>query len=893
MDINIQSPHLLWLLLGNLFFIWIPIGLKKKKSYFYIGLRIIVFSLLIIGLSGIDISSDAKETHTIILVDRSDSMMLRSEQVKTYVNDQLSKKPDSDYVEIIAFGEEAAIEQLMSQTLSAYEERVIIDRRGTNLEEALTFAMNRFDHEKNKRLVLVSDFEETSGDVLEMLLKKSELVIEYKHYIPKLLESSDSQITSVKIPGRVSRGEQFPVAVSIYSNNKSPALLTIFSDDELVVQKEVVLEKGMQRFVFEDTFNTTGNHQYVARIQASSDTIDANNQWHNIVEVEGPPKLLIIDPKNEASLFEQVLSQQGIITTRVVQSMIDYKLEALSDYDGVVLVNASIETLSSNFLTALDLYVKELGGGLLTVGGGESYAVGGYEETILEKMLPVNMALKIEGEGYDLAMMTVIDKSGSMDSSDNGPSKMQMAKEAVIRVAKTLSAKDQLGLIAFDGQPYEVFPLMEVSDMDKIAKAVAGVKADGGTSILPALKEGLQTLNKSTLKGKHLLLVSDGQGEQRGFEALIAEYEGITISTIAIGADADSRTMKRIAESGNGRFYQVTDYKKIPEIFTKETRLAMDEFIKEGLFVPERTSRHPIVADIIQLPIIYGYVGTTAKAQSELILSIEEEPLLAIWQYGLGKSMAWTSDVSNWTRAYYEHEQGIQLLTDLPAVIFSNQAFNAIELDTTVSNNRLAINGYQSEERVLEVAIITAEGETETIEMTQFSDGYFDGSVHVPDEGFVFLRIRDAVTDELLLQKPVSINYSKEYDQVNKKTIVKDYEQLLDSVEVDRGESVFTEINHQTPSKKSIETLLIIVALLLFILDVAFRKLRFDPIQRIIDKNKRRALNSEKTKPVQSIADNNKTVQSKSSEENQKNHEIKDETVIDTGRLLSKKRKRD
>ncbi len=893
MAINIQTPLLLWLLLGNLLFLWIPKVLKKKKSIYHVGLRMLVFSLIIVGLSGIELATDARAIHTVILVDRSDSMISSNEQVKTYIDSQLEKTTPLDYVEIIAFGEDVGIEQLMSQTLSSYEERVIIDKRGTNLENAVNFAINRFDHEKNKRLLLISDFEETSGDLLEALLNEQEMVIEYKHFIPERIKLVDSQLAIVEMPKRVSVHEKFPVAVSVYSNSDTPATLTIFSNDEIIVQKNISLEKGMQRFVFEDAIETTGKFQYVARIEAMNDTISANNQWNSIIEVEGPPQLLVIDPNNEGENFELILSKQGIVTTRLVQNVVDYDLEKISSYDGVVLINTSIEKLSNDFLKALELYVKELGGGILTIGGSESFAVGGYEETILEELLPLNMALKVEGERYDLAMMTVIDKSGSMSSGDDGPSKMQMAKEAIIRVAKTLSPKDQLGLIAFDGQPYEVFPLIEVSNIDQIATLVAGVKADGGTSILPALQKGLESLNKSNLKGKHLLLVSDGQGEQSGFEALIAQYENITISTIAIGSDSDIQTMKRIAESGKGRFYEVKDYKKIPEIFTKETRLAMDEFIKEGLFVPERNSKHKIVEDIIQLPIIYGYVGTTAKPQSQLILSVDDEPLLSIWQYGLGKSMAWTSDVSTWTRAYYESEKGIQLLTDLPAAIFSTQEFKSVQIDTSVHNNTLFVSGYQENDRQLSVDILSPTGESNSVELTQFSDGNFDGTVHVPDEGFIFLRVKDRVTDSLLLQTPVSINYSKEYDRVNKRSIIKDYKALVGSEEVMEGTLLFTDIINQTRSKKSIDTLLIVIALLLFIIDVGSRKLRFDPIQRIMNNKKR--LKDESTKSSQKI-DGKIIEQSYAVKSTEGKQSVKEETsdkVIDTGRLLSKKRKRE
>lgn len=884
MGISFETPVLLWLLIGNIFFLWLPYKLGRQQNKFYTGVRILVYSLLVLGVSGVSFVTEAKESHTIILMDQSDSMATYETEISDFINKSLSEKKDKDYVEIISFGDNYGIEQIMTNKEVLYKTQSIIDKRGTDLQEAFTFAMNRLDDEKNKRIFLISDFKETSGDLITELLKESDTTIEYKHYQPEKKVVTDAQIVSVEMPVNVRQGERFSVAVSVYSNESTSGTLTIYNEDQLALEKEVTLKPGIQRFVFEDQLASTGAHKYIAYLDATEDEVIENNKWHNIVQVEGPPKLLVIDPKNEGAAYKALLLQQGFQLSYFNQPSADYSLEALAAYDGVVLVNVSIEEVSINFLEALELYVKELGGGLLAVGGGESYAVGGYENTILEEILPVNMALKVDGERYDLAMMVVVDKSGSMMDSDRGPSRIKMAKEAVMRVTQTLSGKDQLGVTAFDSQPYEVLPLTPVTEMDSISKKVAGIKADGGTSILPALEQGLTKLQESSHQGKHLLLVSDGQGEQRGFEALIKKYPDITISTIAIGEGADAATMERIANYGKGRFYQVLDYRKIPEIFTKETRLAMDEYIKEGSFVPKKTSYHPIVKDVVQLPLVYGYVSTSIKPQADLLLSVEEEPLLTTWQYGLGKTMAWASDVNSWTQLYFQMPQGVQLLTDMPGEILSSQSFDKMKLDTSVVNNQLRLNGMIQEEAVYDFSVLTGDGETYDVDVDQYSDGYFEGALEIPEEGFLSLRVLDEENNQLVNQLPIAVNYSKEYDKTYERTIIEDYSRILDSKALTSPSELFSEIEENTSSTKNYGDWFVIIGLILFVVDIGVRKLRFDPIQRIMMKKQSQSIEKEVTQKPQVKETEKKTPEKVDDEEDE---------VIDIGRLLSNKRKRE
>src|SRR5262249_57227992 len=113
---------------------------------------------------------------------------------------------------------------------------------------------------------------------------------------------------------------------------------------------------------------------------------------------------------------------------------------------------------------ALQAYVRALGRGLVMIGGPEWYGAGGYTKTPIEETLPVDMGVRDRQKEPDIALVVVIDKSGSMDACHcnsfnggqggggqlQGVRKVDIGKEAILRAAAALSARDELGVVAFD-----------------------------------------------------------------------------------------------------------------------------------------------------------------------------------------------------------------------------------------------------------------------------------------------------------------------------------------------------------------------------------------------------------------------------------------------------------
>jgi uncharacterized protein YegL len=307
-------------------------------------------------------------------------------------------------------------------------------------------------------------------------------------------------------------------------------------------------------------------------------------------------------------------------------------------------------------MRALAEHVEKYAGGLIMIGGTGSFGPGGYASTPVEKALPVEMALKNREKKPGLALVLVLDKSGSMGLEQRKISKLDMAKDAILRLTDMLAQGDALGIIAFDKSPREILPLSNRIDRASINGSLRKIAAGGGTSILPAMEMAYQWLNSSSAEKKHILLLSDGQADQSERKPLTERVAGssVSLSTVGIGADVDRALLQKLADSARGRAYFSDTGMDLPEIFKREGMLLSGKWIVERRFKPRKIAEHEIVQNLSgdELPEMTGYIAVTPKKLSEtLVVSDNQDPILTCWRYGLGKALVFTSDFSSsWTK---------------------------------------------------------------------------------------------------------------------------------------------------------------------------------------------------------------------------------------------------
>ena len=409
---------------------------------------------------------------------------------------------------------------------------------------------------------------------------------------------------------------------------------------------------GKNVYTYRQSLEQSGIHVYQAALDVEGDTIEENNRAVGTLVVRGRPQVLLAEKdRNQAQALAAALRSQHVDVTVVEADKIPKDMAGLQKYDGLILSNVSSLKMTKKQMENIRDYVREQGGGLMMLGGEESFGLGGYYRTPIEEALPVTMEVKQKIEIPSLAVVLSIDRSGSMAmTTDEKVTKLDIAKEAAHLVVDLLDERNEVGVMSWDTEFIWDAPLQPARDKQGIHQAISTIKAGGGTDGYPALKEAYQVLFDRPALLKHVIFLSDGQMTRGDFSGLLRRMakDKITVSTVAIGKDADVPLMVDVAKWGRGRFYYTEDDSTIPRIFTLETQLASKASLVEQPFKATVASpAHEAIQEIDwkEAPPLGGYVATSMKSNADLVLMThQEDPLLATWRYGLGRSVAFTSD---------------------------------------------------------------------------------------------------------------------------------------------------------------------------------------------------------------------------------------------------------
>ncbi|NLC67913.1 MAG: VWA domain-containing protein, partial [Clostridiaceae bacterium] len=664
MALQFENPWLILLILPAAVFIYYTakkmIKMASWKKTAILSLRSMVFLIIILLLSGFNISRTADTATTLFLLDSSDSVT-QKEEGEGFIREAIKHMKRTDRAGVINFGENTAIELLPGKNPQFTNIQTKINSSFTNIENALVTAQSVMPWDHRKRVVIITDGRENVGSALAQArqMKSKGYIIDVYPVSPDI--GDEVQLENLIIPDSVHLNEQFEIVVDIKSNVNTPAVLQLYSDRLLTGQKQVMLNKGDNRFVFTGKAAGGGMVTYRVEVFADSDTLLQNNTLSSYTFVKDIPRVLVVEETAKAGDLLAAILKDDMELTVVNARQVPAELPELLKYDAFVLVNVSAGSLGDNFLKNLETAVSHQGKGLLVTGGDNSYAPGGYYNTALERILPVNMDIKPKEEDPNLALMLVIDKSGSMASGEYGISKMELAVEAAIRATEVLDEDDIIGVIAFDSAYKWVVEPRKLDNLKAIQDAIGTIRAGGGTQILPPLAAAYEAIKELDTGLKHIILLTDGQAEKAGYEPVIEglRENGITLSTVAVGRGADLLLMQVLAYAGGGRYYETDEFTDIPKIFAKEVFLAGKKYLVNRTFMPRFSGYSEILKGIETVPMLDGYVVTMPKAAANIIFtSDEDEPVLAAWQYGLGRTVAWTPDVQGiWTHDWMSWDE--------------------------------------------------------------------------------------------------------------------------------------------------------------------------------------------------------------------------------------------
>jgi uncharacterized membrane protein len=405
----------------------------------------------------------------------------------------------------------------------------------------------------------------------------------------------------------------------------------------------VELAAGSQELVLELAIPRPGASELELRVIAPGDEHAEDDRFAVAVTAAARPRVLHLEGRPaSAHYLRRALAEAGLDVTSGGPELA--RAERLPGQDAVVLSDVPASRLSETFQAALQDFVSR-GGGLVLVGGESVYGQEGYSGTRLEATLPVRF--RIREEKRDLALMIVLDKSYSM----KGP-KMELAKEATKAALELLEERHRFGVVSFDWDPYVTVPLQPATDKPALAEAVGRIRASAQTNIYPALEEAFEQLAASDARVKHVILLSDGRSYPDDYEELVGRMREteITVSTVAVGAEADRELLGAIAAWGLGRRYAIENASRVQQIFVEETRRAVQATLVEEPFspIPRQPTELLTGVDLGRAPPLLGYVSTQPRDAAEVLLeSATGAPVLARWRYGLGTALVFTSDAKD------------------------------------------------------------------------------------------------------------------------------------------------------------------------------------------------------------------------------------------------------
>jgi len=601
-----------------------------------LAVRSLLVVVLVAALCGIKVTGLGRQQFTVFAVDQSASISQQSANiVETFLD------------EAVSLGGESRTPRLPFAALPGGD----ADRQGSDIAAAIAAARALIPAAYVPQIVLLSDGNQTAGDALAAAVIAGVPISTVP--LPGCPED-EVYVAAVHAKAQVRRGEPFYVEVVVQSTHDGEGTVQLLRGRQTVSKQRKRLGAGENRLRFRQAVADRPVVTFTAELDGFRDTIAENNRAGCVVFVTARPRVLLVESQPVlASHLAEALQREDIdVEVRPPQGM-PQRLEDLQNYELLILSNVPAASLPDERMQLVKRYVGEFGGGLIVVGGDRAFTPGGYRNTTLEEVLPVICEPKKQKRKPSLAMVLVIDRSGSMKGES-----IELAKQATRQAVEKLHARDKVGVIAFEDQTHWISQIHPCSDKQHVLGRIDTIEAGGGTNMYPAMEKAYLALYEAFADLKHMIVLTDGASHHGDFERLSREIAaaGITVSTVGVGREAVLPLLEEIAEIGKGHHYFCAKAADVPKIFVLEAASAGREGITEEPFTPQVAQSADVLSDLdfSQAPTLLGFVETRPRPSSQVILTSEQGDPLLVWRhYGAGVSVAFTSDIrSRWAAAW-------------------------------------------------------------------------------------------------------------------------------------------------------------------------------------------------------------------------------------------------
>ena len=847
---NLQVTHPLWLLALPVALAWVSwlawnsdVHFQRWRRVLAYGLRVLVVTAVVLALAGLQWKKPQDGMNIYFLMDRSQSVPNAEQQAAHRLLTSVEKQK-SDKAGLMVFGSDAGIETSLSATmLETNIIQTVVGSDRTDIAGAIRLGTAAFPEAGQKRLVLFSDGNENIGDAVQAVMAARPLDVSVDVVPLNTQGGADVAVQRLAVPVSIKKGQPFDAKIFALSDREQPATVRLFRNDQLLGEQSVRLAKGKNLFSFPQSLGQAGFYSYEVQIEAGGDRVPQNNRASGFANVRGDPSVLIVsaDPAQDAPLAK-ALRATNLEVTLGDLSALPGSLAGLQTFDTIFLSNINAGDLGRDAMLLIESAVRDFGMGLVCIGGDQSFAAGGYRNTPLERALPVSMELdskKVLPPGALVLLMHGME-------FNNGN---QVARQCAIGVLDAMGPNDELGIVLWDGQDRWLFPephLRKVGDKQELGRQIMGMNQGDLPSFENLMTMGYEGLKKSTASIKHMIVFSDGDPGGPSDQLMNRmRADKITVSTVLIAGHAGPETMIEIADKGAGRFYNITNPAQLPQIFLKETAVILKTAIYEEPFAPQQRSSSELLAGFGagSYPQLLGYVATSEKPRAETpLLTTQGDPLLAHWQYGLGRAVAFTSDAkakwgSNWIgwgdyQTFWSQIANWSLRRvetgDLSADVAIEQGRGIISVEAidTDGNFRNFLD--------LQAVVVNPKGERELVPLTQTAAGRYEAEFETRETGSYLVHLREMEQGELLASQVIGANLDHSPEIAESRPNLARLERLAEVgggrlLSRDFGaDNPFEHDRRETFQPVDLWEWLLKFAVLLFPVDVGVRRIQID-----------------------------------------------------------------
>ncbi len=764
-------------------------GLGRSSRVVALVVRLLALVLIIGALAEPSLRKTSKDVGVTVIIDASQSIPVGAQdQIDQYIAraQDGSRQPD-DKLGIITAAENAYTQSSVSRATRVVDRQFIGETDGTNLMSAVSLAIAASPDSVANRIVMISDGNETDGSILRAAQAAKAQGIPIDVLPVEFAYAEEVIVESVQTPANVRVGETITLKVVLTSTIPAAGRLLISQDGTIIdlnpaadeLGKIVELNKGRNVLSVAVAVNRPGAISYEAVFEpltALSDTgsstgtlgdsITENNKGSAITFVGSEGSVLIVaDDDDEAVKFEDVLAKAEVKTVRVPASQFPSTLPELAAYEGIVLINQAAYSYSDTQQELLRQYVHDTGGGLVMIGGPDSFGAGGWIGSPLADALPIRLDPPQKRQMPRGALALVI-------HSVEIPKGVYYGQQICNAAVDTMSRLDLVGIIEYQGLGGTdwVHPLSPVGDRGAVKRSIQNLSFGDMPSFDPSLQLALSGLSNAAAGQKHCIVISDGDPSMS--RSLLRKFKqaGITISAVGVNPHSpnDTNTLRTMANETGGTYYAVANnaLATLPQIFIKEAQTIRRALIWEGeSFSPARTGvPTETMRGISAVPPISGYVVAAEREGLSLVTlrGKEEDPIAAQWQYGLGKVVTFNADVSTrWAPAWVGWdgfdqfwEQHIRW-TMRP----SGSATMRVSTENIGEKTRVIVEAFDPEGERLNFADFQARASTpdglgKLVEVQQVGPGRYEGEFNTEDAGsyVVNLQYRAPSSDGSLLE---------------------------------------------------------------------------------------------------------------------------------------------